>query len=697
MNPLTRCAEDYALPPFAQLRVSDIVPAIRTAIQEYALDLNALEDDLSFCDDEITWESVMDRLEIIDDPLNRLWRIVLHLDEVSNSVELREAKAEVQAEVLAIQSRRQQSIEIFEAMQELRDEPHWSELTSEQQRILDRAILEMQLNGVTLNDAAKERFNEIDFRLKGLSDIFTNNVLDATKSSKLVFHDRSQLDGVPDSMLAVFAQNAVASGHDGATPAHGPFVVDVTNYPTVLSACSNTATREAVYRTRRSLAGNEPFDNTPVIREMLQLRQEKAHLLGYATFAEMNLADKMAPSVDIVQEMLCELWDKCHDVAVVEMLELKTFAKSHGQTTPLGAWDVQYWMGQMRKERYAIDPEIIEAYFPLSSVLPRMFAFLSKLFGICIETAQESEETWHPDVEYYEIRAMDQPGEPVIAQFYLDLYSRPGEKMSGGWIEVVAARSRVLRSEKTNVRIPVFALMFNYSPPVDGKSCLLSLSEVQELFVVFGFGLRIALTAAEYTATSRPHGIEWDAVGFSSQFLEKNFYHRETLESLSSHVETGKTLPRDLFDKILEARSFMRACNFTTTFLQNAAVDIALHHDCDPYTDAESIFDVFRQTSQEFTLRPPLDGDKAICSLDHIFPGLYAASYYSYVWSEMLAADTYACFEEAKSEEEWMALGRKYRDTMLALTGPAHPLIAFEKFRGRLPSTEGLLKQYGLE
>ncbi|KAG9409148.1 hypothetical protein AC1031_019411 [Aphanomyces cochlioides] len=269
--------------------------------------------------------------------------------------------------------------------------------------------------------------------------------------------------------------------------------------------------------------------------------------------------------------------------------------------------------------------------------------------------------------------------------------------MSGGWIEVVAARSRVLRSEKTNVRIPVFALMFNYSPPVDGKSCLLSLWDVQKLFAVFGFGLRIALTAGEYTATSRPHGIEWDAVGFSSQFLENFCYHRETLESLSSHVETGKQLPSDLFDKVFEARSFMRVCNFAAKFLQNAAVDMALHHDCDPYSDAESIFDVFRRKNQEFTLQPPLDGDKYICSLDHIFPGLYAASYYSYVWSEMLAAETYACFEEMKSEEEWMALGRKYRDTMLALTGPAHPLVAFEKFRGRLPSTEGLLKQYGLE
>ncbi|CAK4165428.1 unnamed protein product, partial [Aphanomyces euteiches] len=688
MNPLTRCAEDYALPPFAQIRVSDIEPAIRAAIQEYALDLNAIEDDLSFREDEITWESVMDRLEIIDDPLNRLWRIVLHLSGVANSAELREAKAAVQAEVLAIQSRRQQSVEIFEAKQTLRDSPQWSELTSEQQRILDRAILEMKLNGVTLTGAARERFNEIDVRLKELTDLFTNNVLDSTKSSMLLFHDRSQLEGVPNSMLAVFAQDAVASGHDGATPVNGPFVVKVANYRTVFSTCSNAATRELAYRALRSVASTEPFDNMPVIQEMLQLRQEKARLLGYATFAEMSLADKMAPSVDVVQEMLCELWDKCVDVATVEMQELTAFAKARGQTTPIETWDYPYWysrpifpamshcvrVGEMCKEKYAIDPEIIDAYFPLSSVLPRMLDFLSKLFGISIETAEESEETWHPDVQYYQIRAVEQPGQPVIAQFYLDLYARPGEKKSASWIEVVAARSRILRSEKSNVRIPVFALMFSYPPPVDGKSFLLSIADVQYLLSTFGFGLRIALTAGEYTATSRPHGIEWDAVGFSSQFLVNVCYHRETLESLSSHVETGKQLPSDLFDKVFEARSFMRACNFAAKFLQIAAYDMALHHDCDPYADAESIFDLFRRKCQEFTLQPPLDGDKYLCSLDHIFPGLYAASYYSYVWSEMLAADTYACFEEAKSEEEWMALGRKYRDTMLALTGPAHPL-----------------------
>ncbi|CAK4616478.1 unnamed protein product [Aphanomyces euteiches] len=714
VNPLTRCLEDYALPPFAQLRVSDIVPAIRTAIREYALDLNAIEDDLSFFQDDITWESVMDRLEIIDDPLNRLWRIVVHLQGVSNSAELREAKAEIQAEALAIQSRRQQSVEIFEAMLELRDGPQWEALTSEQQRVLDSAILEMKLHGVALTGGAKERFNDVNVRLKDLADLFNDNLLDATKSTYIILHERCDVEGLPDSMLAVFARDAAAAGYEGATAENGPWklLLDIKSALPVLKSCSNVATREKVYCAHRTRASDGPFDNTPVILETLQLRQERANLLGYASFAEMNLADKMAPTVDVVQEMLRELRDKCFAVASVEMRELQAFAAARGQQMPIKPWDYAYWYGsltlrfvltaflrgeQMQRAKYDVDNESVRPYFPMATVLGKLFDFLAKIFGIRIETAAVSEETWHPDVQYYQIRATEEPGEPVIAQFYLDLYARPGEKRSGAWIEVVAGRSRVLRSEKAHVRLPVFALMFNYSPPVDDKPYLMTFVEVQSLFVMFGFGLRIGLTAAEHTAATRPHGIEWDAAGYSSQFMQNFCFHRETLQALSSHVETGEPLPDELFDRITKASTFMRASLFAHKFLEISAYDLALHHEFDPHSSADAMFDLFRRKSQEVTLRPPFHEDKYICALEHIFPGHYPSTYYSYVWSEMLAADAYACFADAKSEEEWTGLGRKFRYTMLALAGPNHPMEAFEKFRGRLPSTEGLLKQYGLE
>ncbi|KAH9116538.1 hypothetical protein LEN26_012875 [Aphanomyces euteiches] len=685
VNPLTRCLEDYALPPFAQLRVSDIVPAIRTAIREYALDLNAIEDDLSFFQDDITWESVMDRLEIIDDPLNRLWRIVLHLSGVANSAELRDAKAEVQAEVLAIQSRRLQSVEIFEAMQTLRDGPHWAALSTEQQRMLDIAMLDMKLNGVTLTGGAKERFNEVNVRLKQLADIFSNNVLDATKSSELILHDRRQLEGVPDSLLAVFAREAVAAGYEGATAAKGPWkiLLDLRNVLPVLRNCTNAATCEAVYRANRIRASSEPYDNTPVILEMLQLRQEMANLVGYPTFAEMNLADKMAPSVEVVLEMLHELRDKSFDIANDEMRELQAFAVAQGHILPLQPWDYFHWVERMRKDKYDLDNELIRSYFPISTVLPKMFAFLSKLFGIRIETAEESAETWHPDVHYYQIRALEQVGEPVVAQFYLDLYARPGEKKTGAWIEVVAGRSRVLRSEKADVRLPVFALMFNHSAPGNDKPYLMTLADVQSTFTMLGFGLRVGLTAAEHAMATKPHGIEWDAVGFVPQFMQNFCLHKETILSW----RRGLNMDRNhggVPGRTLKARE---------TWRRNACRWGEARH----FQRGLTLFDIFRRTTQEFSRRPPFHDDKYICSLDYIFPGQYPSSYYSYVWPEMLATDAFACFAEAKSDDELMALGRKFRDTILSLAGPRDPMEAFEKFRGRLPTTEGLLKQYGLE
>ncbi|KAG9409158.1 hypothetical protein AC1031_019420 [Aphanomyces cochlioides] len=401
VNSLTRCLEDYALPPFAQLRVSDIVPAIRTAIREYALDLNAIEDDLSFFQDDITWESVMDRLEIIDDPLNRLWRIVVHLQGVSNSAELREAKAEIQAEVLAIQSRRQQSVEIFEAMLELRDGPHWESLTTEQQRVLDSAILEMKLHGVALTGGAKERLNDVNVRLKDLADLFNDNLLDATKSTYIILHERSDVEGLPDSMLAVFARDAAAAGYEGATAANGPWklLLDVKSALPVMKSCSNAATREKVYRAHRARASDGPFDNTPATRGL-----------------QMNLADKMAPTVEVVQEMLRELRDKCFAVASVEMRELEAFAAIRGHQMPIKPWDYAYWGEQMRREKYVVDNESVRPYFPMATVLPRLFDFLAKIFGIRIETAEVSEETWHPDVQYYQIRAMEEPGESILGQ-----------------------------------------------------------------------------------------------------------------------------------------------------------------------------------------------------------------------------------------------------------------------------------------
>ncbi|KAF0685949.1 hypothetical protein As57867_022161, partial [Aphanomyces stellatus] len=312
VNPLTRCLEDYALPPYATMCVEDIVPAVRTAIAEMELDLTSVEDDVAASED-LTWESVMDRLEIIDDPLSRLWHIVVHLESVANSAALRAAKATVQTEVIRMESRRAQSTLIFQALERLRGGPAFATYSPEQQRLVEMEIQKATLSGVGLIDNAKDRFNDIHVRLKDVRTQFANNVLDAIQAYELLVYDKSQLAGVSDSILASIAQNAVAAGHRDATAATGPWKLSLETpvYLPIMRTCTNRTLRQELYRAHMTKASASPHDNAPVMVEILQLRRERARLLGFESFAELSLADKMAPSVKAVEAMLQDLVETC--------------------------------------------------------------------------------------------------------------------------------------------------------------------------------------------------------------------------------------------------------------------------------------------------------------------------------------------------------------------------------------------------
>ncbi|RHY58903.1 hypothetical protein DYB30_009423 [Aphanomyces astaci] len=653
VNPLTRCMEDYCLPPFATFHARDIAPAVRAAISEYALDLNALEDDL--CDaDNLCWTSVMDRLEIIDDPLRRLSSILEHLSTVANSPELRAAQDDVQEDILAMQSRRAQSPVVFHAMQTLRASPAFdSEFTTEQQRILDRAILHATLKGAALAPHDKDRFNDIALRLDTLST------------------------------MALLAQNAVAAGHDGASAAAGPWKLSLEFpvYMPLMKQCTHRPTRQLLYGAFVSKASTPPYDNAPVIQEMLQLRLSRARLLGFRTFADLSLQDKMAPSVAVVEDMLRDLCDKVLPLARAELDEVQVFAAAHGHVQPLAQWDISYWSEKLRKDRYEVDDESIKPYFPFA------------------RAADGLEETWHPDVRYFQIRAMDEPSTPVIGHFYVDPYTRPGQKNAGTWCDTIVSRSKVLRTDKAPVRLPVFSLSCNQPPPVDAASSgLMAFGGVQNLFHTFGYGLRDVFTSAEYTAASSADGIEYDAIEIAPQFLSLNLGIKcilETLRMISGHVETGDPLPDDLIDKMLAARNFKAATNLLYQ-LRLGATDMALHHHYDPYSSDKTIFDVQQSIVESFSVRPPCDQDMHICSFSHLFTLTYGAGYYAYIWSDMLAADTAACFDTT-DKAEWQRWGRRFRDSVLAKLGILEPMAVYKLFRGRAPQTDALLARYGLQ
>ncbi|KAF0690229.1 Aste57867_18376 [Aphanomyces stellatus] len=696
VNPLTRCVQDYALPPFATMRPSDIAPALRAAIDEMTLDLNSIEDDLDDPDADLTWESVMDRLEIITDPLHRLWLVVVHLSEVMNSPELRAAKTVMEAEVLQMTTRCDQSLSLFRAMSSLRTSAAFGTYSVEQKACpLDTIYTYMiaTLKGVNLTTHDRDRFNAMQLRRATLNTTFLNNVRDAIKTFAVVIDNRTELDGVPDSALALFANNAVAAGYDHATAANGPWKLSLETpvLSRVLEHCSNRALREKLYCANVAKASAPPFDNSIVIEEILHLRQETARLLGFESYAELSLTTKMAPSVAAVDDMIESLRSKCYDKSVAEVEQLAVFASTHGQAEPLAPWDLA--SARVQSEEYDFDEEELKQYFPLPRVLAGLFEWVKQLFGIQVEAADGDEETWHPDVLFFRMRDMDQPDTPVVAQFYLDLFTRPGEKDHGSWSQALACRSKVLRTEKFPVRVPVVCLVWNQTPPIEDAPVLLSFFEVEKMFNLFGYGLRTALTRAECTLASSIAGYEWDVMDVAGKFVSHFCHHRETINLISGHVKTGEPLPDSLFDKLVAAKEFMPA----TTMLRQlnfAAVDMALHHDFDP--KEETIDEVQQRLAHRFFVIPPAIEDRFPCWLGQIFPGSYAAGYYSYRWSDMLASDAFVAFEEADSQEAWEATGRHFRDTMFALMGTDDPNRVFEKFRGRKPDPTALLKQYGL-
>ncbi|OQR92688.1 oligopeptidase A [Thraustotheca clavata] len=698
MNSLLRCVEERTLPPFEQVQVNEMATAVRFAMEQLEKDISALEDELREPNPIVTYESILDRLEVQSDALDRLWGIVGHLMSVKNSPELREVHSQLQKEVVTILTRVAQSLEIFQALKELREGQAWETYSGAQQRIIESTLRSATLSGVGLTGSEKERFNEIQLRLAELSTKFSNNALDATKAFSLIITDKAELDGLPDSMLQMLAQNSAADGHENATAEEGPWKLslDMPVYLPVMKYCSNRSLREILYRANITKASQDPHNNVDIINETLLLRQEKAHLLGFNTFAELSLAKKMAPSVEAVDQMTNELQARSYPIAQSELEQLTEYAAKYGHTEPLTNWDVAYWTEKMRLELYSLDDEAIKPYFPLHKVLDGLFALASRLFGITIEAADGQAEVWHKDVRFFNIRSTE-GNQDIIARFFLDAYARPAEKRGGAWMNSAVGRSRLLGTNG-GMRIPVAYLVSNQSPPVGEKPSLMTFREVETIFHEFGHGLQHMLTTVEYEAAAGINGVEWDAVELPSQFMENFCYHRGTINSISGHYETNEPLPEELFEKICDARKYMAASGMLRQ-LYFGALDMHLHHRYNPNnTTGETIFTVQKTIADKFTVVAPLEEDRFLCSFSHIFAGGYSAGYYSYKWAEVLSCDAFSKFEEAGLDNEvaLVKTGREFRDTILSLGGSRHPLIVFEQFRGRPQSTEALLKQYGL-
>jgi oligopeptidase A len=673
MNPLL----DFSgLPRFAEFEPGYVTPAIDQLLTEN----RALVARLAAPGVPATWSDFVEPLEDANERIGRTWGVVGHLNAVMNSPELREVYNANLPKVTQYYTELGQHEGLFAKFKALHDDPGFAGLSQAQRKIVENELRDFRLGGAELPAEKKARFMAIRERLSELGSRFSDNLLDATNAFAHHVTDRNRTAGIPEDVLTAAAEAAKADGRPG-----WKFTLHAPSYLPVMQYAEARALRELMYRayvTRASEFGQPAWDNTPLIREIVRLRRELALLLGFANYAEYSLEPKMADSPRQVGEFLEELAARARPYAERDLEELTEFARQELGLDRLEAWDLAYASEKLRQKRYAFSDQEVKQYFPETMVLPGMFKLIETLYGLRITPAQAP--VWHSDVRFFDIS--DRTGGPV-GQFYVDLYARPS-KRGGAWMDEAIARRR----KNSGVQQPVAYLNCNFSAPVGGRPALFTHDEVITLFHEFGHGLHHLLTRVDYLGVSGINGVEWDAVELPSQFMENFCWEWGVLAPMTRHVDTGASLPRALFDRMLAAKNFQSGMQMLRQ-LEFSLFDLHLHYDYDA-EGAKSALELLDEVRARVAVVVPPRYNRFPNNFSHIFAGGYAAGYYSYKWAEVLSADAYSLFEENGVLDP--ATGNRFWNEILGVGGSRPALESFVAFRGRRPKIDALLRHSGM-
>jgi oligopeptidase A len=635
---------------------------------------------------EPSWEGFVEPLEELGDGLARAWSAISHLWGVQNTEAWRAAYNACLPKVTAWGLELAQSGPLYRAYEKVSRREDFADESAARRKAVTDALRNFRLAGVALPQAQKERFRALSLRLSELQAKFEEHLVDATQAFTEHVTDEKRLAGMTATGKALAAERARARGLPGWL-----LTLDFPSYEAVVTHADDRALRARLYEAYATRASDQGphagrFDNGALMAEILTLRQEQAQLLGYANFAEVSLATKMAGSPDDVERFLLDLFVWARPAAREEREELGAFAAARGGPERLEPWDVPYYAEKLKEEKLGLSDDALRPYFPAPQAIAGMLAVAGRLYGVSF-TQLHDVPVWHPDVTVYAVAGAN--GQP-FAHFYLDPYARE-HKRGGAWMD----ECRVRRRGPRGVQAPAAFLTCNFAPPLPGAPALLTHDEVLTLFHEFGHGLHHLLTRVDVAAVAGIRGVEWDAVELPSQFMENWAWAREPLRAFARHHQTGAPLPDALLGKLDASRTFHSALA-TVRQLEFALFDLRLHRDLAAARtpDVAAIYAALARVREEVSVLTPPAWQRFAHSFSHIFAGGYAAGYYSYKWAEVLSADAFAAFEEEGLFNP--AVGRRFRDTVLAQGGSRPAMELFVEFRGREPRIEPLLRQSGL-
>ncbi|MGU5817129.1 oligopeptidase A [Aeromonas hydrophila] len=669
-----------SLPPFSQIQPDQVQPAVTQAIADCKQKIS----DVLAQRDPHTWDSLIAPLEEVNDRLARIWSPVSHLNSVLNSEALRAAHDACLPLLSEFQTYVGQHEGLYQAYRELAESDDFPLLSGAQRKEIQNTLRDFRLSGIGLPAEAQQRYGEIQARLSELASRFSNNVLDATQGWSKLVTDEAELAGLPQSAQAAARQLAELKGKEGWL-----FTLDIPSYLPVMMYADNRALRAELYEAFTTRASDQgpnagKWDNSAIMTELLTLRRELAQLLGFANYAELSLATKMADKPEQVVNFLTDLAAKSLPQGKAELDEIRAFAaEQHGQGE-LAAWDLAYYAEKLKQHKFSISDEQLRPYFPASKVVKGLFEVVKRVFGMKVRE-RLGIDTWHPDVRFYDIFDAE---DELRGSFYLDLYARE-HKQGGAWMDVCLGRRY---RQDGSLQKPVAYLTCNFNGPVDGKPALFTHNEVVTLFHEFGHGIHHMLTRIDVAGVAGINGVAWDAVELPSQFLENWCWESEALAFISGHHETGEPLPADLLEKMLTARNFQAAMQMLRQ-LEFALFDFRLHQEFDP-ASADQIPALLDEVRSQVAVMTPPAFNRFQHSFSHIFAGGYAAGYYSNKWAEVLSADAFSRFEEEGIFNP--ATGQSFLKNILEKGGSKEPMELFRAFRGREPQVDALLRHSGI-
>ncbi|WP_456460186.1 M3 family metallopeptidase [Reichenbachiella sp.] len=676
-NPLLESfATPFGVPPFERIKLEHYKPGIEKLIEKSRTEIEAIANQ----DTEPSFENTIEALERGGRDLDQAAEIFFNLNSAETSDEMQALANELSPMLTEFGNEIMQNEALFARVNSVYDNRSNLALDKEEQMLLRKTYLGFVRSGANLNKEDKKKYRELSNALAMASLKFGENVLAETNAYELILENEDDLKGLPDGAIDAAALAAEEKGYKGMWL----FTLQAPSFLPFMEYAENRELREKMYKAYMSKAyKGDDLDNQEKVKEIVKLRYEMAQLLGYNTYADYILEERMAEKPRKVKDFLNDLLEKALPKAKEEVEELKAYIKKLGDDIELERWDWAYYSQKLKNEKYQLDDEMLRPYFQMEKAVDGIFQVANKLYGLTFKKNNDI-PVYHKDVQAYEV--LDESGKH-ISVFYADFFPRPG-KRGGAWMTSYRGQWKTDTDHR-----PVVSIVCNFTPPTDSKPSLLTFNEVETLFHEFGHALHGMLADGKYNSLSGT-SVYWDFVELPSQILENWLMEKECLDLFACHYQTGESIPEDLIEKIKASSNYHEAYQ-TLRQLSFGLMDMAWHSLTAENIDVDDVAAFEQEAMKQTDLFNPIPGVCMSTQFSHIFQGGYAAGYYSYKWAEVLDADAFSVFKEKGIFDAETA--KSFKENILSKGGSEHPMELYKRFRGQEPSVEALLERSGLK